>query len=78
MSTGILHNMLGSQYLRIDSVRDSRHERHLKFDHPSPEATSLLTRLAEHTWQEAESGMQPTLQMLREHTVNRDWRNTID
>ncbi|MGA9854613.1 MAG: CBASS cGAMP-activated phospholipase [Gammaproteobacteria bacterium] len=78
MSTGVLRNMLGAQYLRIDSVRDSRHERHLKFDHPSPEATDLLTRLAEHTWQEAESKMQPILHMLREHTVNRDWRNNLD
>ncbi|MGA9853112.1 MAG: CBASS cGAMP-activated phospholipase [Gammaproteobacteria bacterium] len=78
MSTSVLRNMLGSRYLRIDSVRDSRHERHLKFDHPSPEATNLLTQLAEHTWQEAESRMRPTLQMLREHTVNRDWRNNVN
>lgn len=78
MSTGVLRNMLGSRYLRIDSVRDSRHERHLKFDHPSPEATDLLTRLAEHTWQEAELKIRSMLQMLREHTVNRDWRNNLD
>lgn len=78
MSTGVLRNMLGSQYLRIDSVRDSNHERHLKFDHPSQEATDLLTHLAENTWREAEPAMQTTLQMLREHTVNRDWCDKLE